>query len=279
MVVMGRRQVASPTVRPLPYGLLAAATVVDDADVHLQAGVEYETLNCGSAHLTAAECFTGAPAGALVDDDGMPWTEGDGFMVYALHTCRVPAGGYADAERAARAKLAAGEGRAIEERFGLSVLADPAGSDLTPTPGTALPLLDAVAMVEEWAGVNYSGPPVLHVARSTGTMLTNRAGAGVAPVSGRLETVQGSVVASGPGYLAASRAAISGVTPDAGERWLFVTGAVQVYRGQAQVTDPVVGLASPRNEVGIIAQRPVAVTAECLRARILVQSPRAVAGL
>lgn len=292
-MVLGRRQVTAPAVAPLPYGLLAAGVVVDDNDVHLQGGVEYETLACGTAHLTAADCFTSevAAGGVLTDDAGVMWTHGDGFMVYSLHRCLMPGGGIQDADRLVRAKLGLGEGRAIEAGFALSRLmtaatADDPYPDLTPVAGTALTPIDAVSVAEEWAaaadGGAYASVPTFHAARSLATQLTNKAGVGVSAENGRLQTGQGSIVASGAGYLDASRAAIGGVTPAAGARWLFLTGTVVVRRGPVDVTDPVrvAGAGGgTTNTFHVLAQRPVVVSSECFRARILVQSPRAAAGL
>lgn len=282
MVGPGRRTVPAPAPTPLPYGLLSAAVVVDDDTPAIQAGVEYETLLCGRAELTAEACFTGTTPGPLAPNAGVGYTEGDAFTVYVLHTCGMVGGGLAGAPAAVAAKFASGEGRAIEAGFAAAYLtraattADPF-PDLTPTAGTALPLIDAVATVEEWAGDRYSGVPTFHAARSTGTMMTNKAGVGVSAANGRLETGQGSIVASGAGYLAASRAAIGARTPAAGQRWLFVTGAVQVRRGPIGVTDPL--RMTPGNDVAVLGQRPVVTTAECFRARILVQSPAPAAGL
>lgn len=58
--MLSRRYVEAPAGAPLPFGLLSAAVVVDDNDPHLGMGVEYESLSCGTAHLTAAACFTEA---------------------------------------------------------------------------------------------------------------------------------------------------------------------------------------------------------------------------
>lgn len=274
----GTRTVTAPAPTPLPFGLLAAAVVVDDPD-RLDGGVDYEALACGTVQLTEAGCFTEAAAAPYVASDGVPRVYADGFRVYALHTCRAVGGQYDDAARIVRAKLAAGEGRAIEEGYANRVLraaatAEDPYPDLTPTPGTAVALPDALAVAEEYAGAVYSSVPVFHAARSLATMLTSKAG--VQANGARLETKLGSPVAAGAGYVAASRAAIGGVTPDPGERWLFVTGAVMVRRGGVSVSDPVL---AKTNTFGIFANRPVTASSECFRARILVQSPAAAAGV
>lgn len=284
MVGPARRIVTGPAPQPLPFGLLSAAVVIDDDDPHLYGGVTYETLTCGVAHLTEQACFDGAATDPAPDDltvdDGVPYTHGDTFPVYALHQCRLIGGGWDDAKRVAGAKLAAGESRAVELGFANANLYQTGSGapDLTPTAGTALLPIEAVALVEEWAADHYSGVPTLHAARSTGTILTNRAGVGAESRNGRLTTGLGSVVAAGAGYHAASEAAIDGVTPGAGERWLFVTGTVVVRRGPVTFTDPirVTTAGAPLNEFAILATRAVNVTAECILGRILVQSPSGV---
>jgi hypothetical protein len=287
VVGQGRRTIPAPATPPLPFGLLSAAVVVEDPDAKLSAGIDYEALACSRAYLTTDDCFTGTDAADLTYSDGVPYTTGDAFMVYALHRCRLVGSGVDEADRIVRAKFAAGEGRAVEEGFAAAYLTKaPVNAaeypDLTPVAGTALPLLDAVATVEEWAADKYAGPPTLHVSRSTGTMLTNKAGVGVSAANGRLQTVQGSIVSSGAGYLAASRATIGARAPAAAtERWLFVTGAVMVRRGPLGVMDPVPlkTAGSFNNEFGVLGMRAVTTSAECFRARILVQSPRPAAGL
>lgn len=283
MVGPGRTFVTGPTPAPLPFGLLSASVVVEDPNTKLAAGVFYETLTCGQAHLTAEACLTGVGPDTSNDviDDGTPYTHGESFTVYAIHRCRIPAGGWDSATRIARGKLASGEGRAVEEGFAAQYLtaaetADDPYPDLTPTAGTALAPIDAVATLEEWMGDVYGAVPVLHAARSTGTLLTNRAGVGASNDNGRLETGLGTIVAAGAGYLAASQEALGGVTPAAGERWLFVTGATMLRRGPVQTTDPMRltdGTGAPLNEFGVFAHRTYVATAECVRARILVQSP------
>jgi hypothetical protein len=282
-----RRYVEAPAGQPLPFGLVSAALVIPDTDPHLGMGVQYETLRCATAHLTADECVTGdAQTRPFAADDGRELVVADAFTVYALHTCRPVGGGMDQAEADATTRLDVGFGRAVEEGFEQVSLA--AADDLTPTPGTPVHPVAGVAILEEYAAKMYGGLPVLHVTRGSGTLLTQMNA--VERQGTRLETKQGVPVASGGGY--GEYTGPVGPAPDDGDpddrisladvdgaRWLWITGAVTVRRGPVQNfgsrlrKDPTTH--AYLNEVGAFASQPVVVTAECLAAAVLVQAPTA----
>lgn len=278
--MQARRYVAAPEARPLPFGLLSAALVIPDEDAHLGMGLEYETLACGSAHLTTDQCVTDAAAQeAWTSDDGKLLVRSDAFTVYSLHKCRLLGGAYQSAQEDAQARLGYGRGRAIEE--GSEATALLTADDLTPTPGTAVHPLAGLAILEEYAAQNYGGVPTIHVTRGVGTLLSN---GGVLDRQGaRLETVQGAVVASGGGYgttlaLGADPdpAPDTRVASDAGSRWMRVSGQVVVRHGATRTTDTTIGAANPKNELSVFAYQEVVVSLECINAAVLVQAPEVV---
>lgn len=219
----------------------------------------------GSGTVTVTTPTSGAVI--TTTDDGVDIVTGEPFTVYALHSCRMLAGGLARAQELARSKLAMGEWRSIEDGFRDFVL--DLAADLTPTPGTPVSPRVGIAILEEAAAAAYGGAPVLHIGRRTGTHLSS--GGVIGQRSGRLETAQGAWVASHAGFTPGGTIGVT--TAGAGERWAFATGAVLVNRGPVAVTEPVrrQTSGSPNNEVAVLAHRNVVAAAECFVAAVLIQ--------
>lgn len=274
--MQARRYVEAPATQPLPFGLLSAAVVQPFEDAHAGLGVEYQTLACAEAHLTADQCISGAQSQAsFTSDDGYQVVDADPFTVYAIHTC-APLGGHMEqADEAARQRLMLGAGRAIEAGFEAS-LAD--ADDLTPVAGTPVHPVAGLAILEEYAAAHYGALPVLHITRGTGTLLTQMGA--IDRYGRRLETKQGVPVASGGGYGAAVQVGgTGGVTNDATGRWMRITGTVVVRQGAIEShggrlkRDPATN--APLNEYAVFAQQPVVVSYECINAAVLVSPPAA----
>jgi hypothetical protein len=70
--------VTPPDLEPLPYGLLDTATVIDSSEPHWQAGVTYETYDCGVSNIAPDLCHTPlaatATAGGTTGVDTYPVT-------------------------------------------------------------------------------------------------------------------------------------------------------------------------------------------------------------
>lgn len=252
-MVQPRQYVAAPAAQPLPYTLLSGAVVLDTDDPHNGWGFEYQSASCGVTQATIQACLAamrtadnaGDVPGTLDDpltaDDGIGLIQSREFTAYALHRCRLVGGGVADAQAVAREKLARGEYRAYEAGFAAWVLraagvAAGGAEDLTPVPGTPLAAVDGLGLLEEWAADRYSGRPVIHMSRRTGVVLG--AQNAVERQGNRLETDLGSIVVPGPGYTAASQGTVDGTTAGAGERWMWVTGAIVIRRSPVEVHDP-----------------------------------------
>jgi len=270
-MVRPRMYVEAPPVTPLPFGLLSAALVLDDLTGHAQMGVQYEPEACGVAHATRAACEDAADGETLDEDAGIPVVTADPFVVYTLFRC-APVG--VDLEDRARRALRMGEQRGVEEAVaGLLPITDGA-VDLTPTPGSATHPMEGLAILEGWSAANYGGVGVIHSPRKATTLLP------VERNAGRLETRQGTLIASGGGYHdlagpptdAADPATVQ--APAAGTAWLYVTGQVVVRRDpQVQATPLVMERTPAAKNVGrVLAERTYAASWECITGAVLVST-------
>lgn len=285
-----RVNVPAPPVTPSRFGLTSAALVVDDLDGHAQMGVQYEPEACGNVHETRAACDAEA---AELDQShtGIPLIEGDPFNLYTLFRCN-PVGLGAEGLRAkAGESLRNGESRAIEHAVADRLPLTVGAVDLTPVGGAVHPV-DGLALLEGYAARYYGGTPVLHVPRSITTILGAFGGARRetgGPVSGlHLETLQGSLVASGGGYYEMAGPPTDAEDPETiqapgeGEAWLYVTGTVVIRRASTVQATPLAmsrftagdgdSLAAT-NDALVLAVRPYVATWECLTAAVLVTSP------
>jgi hypothetical protein len=83
----------------------------------------------------------------------------------------------------------------------------------------------------------------------------------------RLETLLGTPLAAGAGY---TDTLVPQPVND-GEAWLYVTGQVQVLRGNPVVNGPAMEFNPAANEFSVLAERQYAIATECLLAAVLVQ--------
>lgn len=252
------RYVEAPPVTPLRYGLLDAAVVVDNPDPHIGLGTMWEPENCDIVYRTIGACVESASGIDKTINDGFPLVEADAFNVYNLVRCR-PVGVTVDdlRDRATRG-LRLGEGRAVEAEFQEAFFAG--ATDITPS-GTAVDIVDGLAVLEEYAASVYGGNPVIHVQRGIGTRLASRYA--IQRGSRTLETMQGALVASGGGYTGD----VGPSAPGAGEVWIFASGTVLVERNSPRI-NPNAGVVmgsdpDPVNEVYVLAERPYSVGYEC----------------
>lgn len=256
MAPVAARYVEAPPVTPLRFGLLDAAVVVDNPDPHLGLGIMYEPENCDVIYRTLGACVEAASGTDKTINDGFPLVEGDAFTVYNLVRCR-PVGVTPERLRErATTGLRLGEGRAIEEAFA-AFFAD--ATDVTPG-GTAVDIVDGLAVLEEIAASLYGGAPTIHVPRGIGTRLSARSA--IQRGSRTLETTQGSLVASGGGYTDPDGPS----DPGAGNTWIFASGTVLVERNPVKAypgSGAIPGTSPQVNEIYFLAERAVTVTYEC----------------
>jgi hypothetical protein len=255
--------IEAPAVAPAAGGLYAVATV-RDADVHVGAsGATYLSENCGVASsLDDPACLT-ADERAEKTFDEIDVITGTPFAVYKGVECTWMVDDDSDW---ARHGLELTEHIAVEEGMAEHVFAG--ATDITPTPGTALTVAQAIAVLEGYAGANYGGTPVLHMDRHVASIgLTQEAL--TFGLDFTITTKQGALVANGGGYL--GMADPSGDPPADGEAWIYMTGAVTIARTPV-IVNRVLGASEHLNLQRALAERMIAVTAECMLVAILVET-------
>lgn len=268
--------VEAPVTQSAPFGLLSVAYTDERPDDRLAlAGVQYEGRGCAPVFVSPADC---PPAQRPEDDfyDGREWVlSGDPYVVWADHRCRLVGDTTTGPEERAREALRLREGTAHERQLAAALPLLEARENLTPAGG-AVGAVDGLALLESYARAAYGGTPTFHATPQVATVLG--AHGALARVSGRLETVLGSYVAAGAGYIDAEGPApipaeegdpLVPIPAGVGESWLYVTGPVGVWRSPVQ-TYPVDMV--QRNEHGALADRAAALTVECIVAAVLVRT-------
>ncbi len=218
-------------VAPLPVGgLLSVADVTDVTDPHFINGVTYESWLCGVGGIAPGLCDV-AP-GVEIDPEkkftGSEVVEGYPFATYAGVICDLLGRPYG---AQAQGRLAGSEeflvGRAFEQI--LFAVGDP-----EPVCDEDADICDIIGALEQWAGENFSGRPVLHMNRFNTAQAAAAQQIVLDPLSGLLSTVQGTPVANSPGY----------------DSRIFITGPVHLWRTavdsyavDAQMTNQALGLA------------------------------------
>lgn len=222
---------------------------------------------------TASGPFTATIGVTKQVNTGIEVAEGDAFAVLHLFECN-PAGQSPEAmqERARRA-LMLGEQRAVERVVSRALARHP--DAVTLNGGTAVSVVDGLAMLEKYAAANYPGRATIHATPDVVTLLDAK-GAVSRETSGgveHIETVQGTRVAAGGGYSPLRAPTADTATPlpaNAADReWLYITGTVQVRRIAAIRAD---ALDTTRNRYQVLAERPYVVTWDCLTAAVQVAS-------
>lgn len=257
--------IEAPAVSPAPGGLYAVADV-RVGDVHVGAsGAQYLSENCGvSSSIEDPACVTADDRASKTFGE-ISVVSGEPFAVYKGVQCA----DISDDDSAwAEHGLELTEGIAVEQRVMQDTLSG--AVDLTPASGSAVSIARGIALLEGYAAANYGGVPVLHMGRSTATI-------GIAEdlldadSNHVLSTPQGALVANGGGY--ELNLGPDGEEADEGTAWIYVTGAVVVTRTPV-VTNRALGVSDFESRVNIqraLAERMVAVTAECIKAAVLVE--------
>jgi hypothetical protein len=159
--------------------------------------------------------------------------------------------------------LLGGEERTVESEIvagtsgGTNLAAE--ALDITPTPGTAVSIVEAFQYLEESLYENHVSTPAIYLPK----VLTSRAGYDSLIMRGgqSLETMAGTYVASGAGF--ANPNGKPDYAPDAPANsvYVFASGRPTVYRSEVFVQpDETTYLNKDNNDVVILAQRAYAVT-------------------
>lgn len=258
--------IEAPAVAGAAGGLYAVANVLE-GDPHVGAsGFQYLSENCGVASaLDDPACLTAAQRATKTFDETSLVESTDPFAVYKGVEC---VDLHDDDSGWAQRGLELTEHIAVEQQVMAELLAG--ATDITPVPGTAVSVRHGIALLEGIAAANYGGVPVLHMARSTTTI-------GLAEealhftLDHTILTKQGALVANGGGY--EGNLSPAGVPAAAGEAWMYVTGAVTVVRGPV-ITNRVIPGVDDGGHLNLqmaLAERMVAVSAECIKYAVLVE--------
>lgn len=181
---------------------------------------------------------------------------GDPFTIYSKFDCRLVGMNRAEADRLAMQALTNGESHALEKYLLDNVFNT--ATDLTPVGGAVTPRI-GLAALEQYAAMNYAGQPIIHVNRGTGSLLGDH----IERRGTHLETVQGALISSGGGYIAAYAAD--------GDSVMYVTGNVLIQRGQALTGfGQTLSSGAYTNEFTSLAERAYVVSTECIKAKISV---------
>lgn len=255
--------IEAPTVAPAAGGLYAVANVME-GEPHVGAsGFQYLSENCGVASsLDDPACLTAEARAEKTFGETVVVASTDPFAVYKGVQC---VDLHDDDSGWAQRGLELTEHIAVETQVMEELLAG--ATDITPTPGTAVPVRLGIALLEGIAAANYGGVPVLHMARSTATIGLSEE-ALTFGLDYTITTKQGALVANGGGY--ETNLSPAGVAAPEGQAWMYVTGAVTVVRGPV-ITNRVLAVGEGLNLQQALAERLVAVSAECIKYAVLVE--------
>ncbi len=279
----GLKYVAAPAVEQRPFGLFSTAVILDFADPHEQMGVQWEPNRCDAAdHAPTCTCFADGSGegistlgGEKPVDAGVGLTVATPFTVYGSFACS-PFGHWDDAYARAQAHLLAGEERAVETAIATGVghtsnaFASANTVDVTPTPGTAVPLAEGLALLEQYLAENYPGVGTIHAAPVLASHL-NSQGLIFTQTNTGLFTALGTRIAAGGGYTGLVGPGES-EAPEDGSYWLYATGRVIIRRSEAFMTPPDKqnALNTSTNDLEVRAERTYVVGWDCITAAVLV---------
>jgi hypothetical protein len=272
------RNASAATVQAALEGL----TIYQPGDVVVTGTAPAFTLTYGGAYAatnveqpTAAHTFTGGTTPGVtvatttpgvrtskISTENSATSSADVFTLYSLRSCR----GIGDFDRAgerANNLLQAGEQRGVEKSL-WSIMNAGGATDLTIGGAGVKPEV-GLAVLEYWAAQRYGGTPVIHAPRDIGSLLATRNA--IERRGNHMETQLGAPVASGGGY---AKTGIGGAAAPAGEAWMFVTGAVRMWRGVANLKGPFFVQTPMDNTQVAMAERSYLLATDCLLAAIRV---------
>ncbi|MGI5292791.1 hypothetical protein ACQEVF_57100 [Nonomuraea polychroma] len=259
-------EVQNPPVQPRMYGLFSTAAVIFGDGRWMFAGVTSETDGCSQARLVDPACPPTGETGGDTSLQGQPRTyvNGSPFIVYAGVTCGPVANPLP--EDVARRRLALGEQWRVERTVWERQLATADAVEATGA-ATAVPVVDAVAALEQALANLFGGQGVIHVPVRAAAHL---AAAQLIERDGQMKrtTTIGTPVAVGGGYPGTGT---DGSPPTAGQMHLYATGPVVVRRSDVVVPATLRSgaLNTSTNQALVVAERTYAVTTDCVLLHVL----------
>lgn len=264
-------EVEPPPVTPYRYGLFSAASVQPDADRRWEiAGVNYQSEGCErGGGIWLEPCWVGPQVADEANWPtkniplGLDLVEGRPFIVYEAVACGV---GLTDAEQRANRKLELHEQFWVEQQFATAVLNT---ADTVKLNGdTALPLVQAIGLMEQELAARYGGVGTLHARRNVAAAVDSMGMGEFRSDGDRLVSTLDNVWAFGAGYPHANPD--GGAAPADGQAWIYGTGPVVVRRSEVQTRSD---FSTTRNIRMALAERAYVITADCLRLAVLATLP------
>lgn len=263
-----------PTPDSLTSSVLDHATIVDipDSDgfgLRNNEGL-WPSYNCLDTLVPTPMC---PDPTALKTFDLAPWIPAFEFAVYGGVKCKAPGLDVADMKSELERVFTENEGKGVEEALLLNrfVATDSdapiqwdAPVDLTP--GTAIDLRVALALLEGYARRTYAGVPTIHMPAAVASLLNER----IIYTNGKAFTRLGSKVAIGGGY---------DLETPTGTWDLYATGEVYVERSSIGSVSTYVlpgdgnspdsdGTGNADNEVLALTERMYRVAVDCFVAKV-----------
>ena len=250
----------------------------------VQAGAGTATISAAATATAAGVSLSIGPAlstpGNLAAAPGVPYVTSLPFTVYAGFRCHLVGRSLDDVLLRAEAALSLGEQRAVELAYmtgsegNVPRLADPSAIVLNtvtgaPSTATAVNIVEAFSRLEGFLGTNYNGEGIIHATRSFAPYAFLRQQ--LEKAGGRLLTHLGTAFVAGGGY---STIGPDGSTPGPGKLWLYATGHVGIWRGEAFINPQPIQVALDRksNVIELLVERTYTVSHECLLGAVLVDT-------
>lgn len=236
---MTRQAVEAPTPRPPRFGIVAAASTIEDG-TDWAAGFKFNPEGCGAGGRVIVECA--GNTGAMDEPSRRPLVEGDPFAIYAANECETTMG-FMQADYEARAR------RALETTRSYEIGNEIWRGDLTQGVGglVNLPLtslegdvvtsaaadpIDALACLESGlASATKGRQGMVHV---TPQLLTHLVGAYVVTLVGNTYmSPNGHIVVPDAGYDGSGPGATP--VPAGATQWAYATSMLALRLGPVDV--------------------------------------------
>lgn len=241
------------------FGLFSVASFPDPGPVRWLHGIEWEPTRGVRAQGRVADCVDHDYNEQLTLTSGEPLARALPFIVAAEYRCKATSRPVADAEQRALDHLALGEQRAVERAVATGELGNEPSlsdaTDITPVPGTAIPLKLAVGLLEEALSTNTGQVGVIHAQRRYAAHIASL----YLVASGRargetMETKLGNLWSFGGGYTGVVPEGAS--APGTDELWLAATPRPLILRSEPWTQpDEDKYVRRSDNELAILAQR------------------------
>lgn len=254
----------TPTLRKRRGTLLDSVTVKPGIEF-LEGGDLFESYHCLTFDaVTGAWCAPGAKD--LSDSAG--WVSGFRTAVYGGVTCKSVGGSMTERKSEVERVFKMGESTGVERalmatRFKANGTVWPAPVDITPAAGAVKPAV-GLAILEGYGANNYAGAPTIHVPVSVASLALGVNGA--VWDGDALYSQLGTPIVAGAGYDYPNLGP-TGAAAAAGEKWMYVTGAVVINAGDVIVLD---ALDQSNNNHVVLAERGYVIAVDCFAAAVRV---------